>query len=233
MAAEADDHFARIYAERATDYQRLISREDHEGRILPALADVCPFDGVDVVELGAGTGRLTVPLAPRVRRLWAFDAAPAMLGVAARRLGRSPRCALAVAEHRSLPLVAACADVVLSAWAVGHLVHAAAEAWHEELDRLLDEVGRVLRPGGVFLLLETLGTGRTSPRPPDPRLAAFYGRLEQQLGFDHRWIRTDYRFDSPAEADELTRFFFGDELADRTAGSCDLPECTGLWWRSF
>ena len=43
-------------------------------------------------------------------------------------------------------------------------------------------------------------------------------------------IRTGYRFESLAE--DLTRFFFGDALADRVAreGLVILPECTGIWW---
>ena len=45
-------------------------------------------------------------------------------------------------------------------------------------------------------------------------------------------IRTDYRFESLAEAGDLTRFFFGDALAGRVAGEglVTLPECTGMWW---
>jgi len=45
-------------------------------------------------------------------------------------------------------------------------------------------------------------------------------------------IRTDYRFASLPEAEDLTRFFFGDGLADRVADEAlvVLPECTGIWW---
>ena len=50
--------------------------------------------------------------------------------------------------------------------------------------------------------------------------------------FSRVWIRTDYRFASLLEAVDMTRFFFGDELADRVAseGLVILPECTGIWW---
>jgi hypothetical protein len=38
-----------------------------------------------------------------------------------------------------------------------------------------------------------------------------------------------------AEAEQLTRFFFGDELADQVAFNniVALPECAGVWWRKF
>jgi hypothetical protein len=52
-------------------------------------------------------------------------------------------------------------------------------------------------------------------------------------GFDSKWVRTDYKFDSIEEAIELSRFFFGDELGDRVERHhwVILPECTGVWWR--
>ena len=48
-----------IYASRARDYERLVAREDYQGNILKALQDIRALAGLDVVELGAGTGRLT------------------------------------------------------------------------------------------------------------------------------------------------------------------------------
>jgi hypothetical protein len=91
---------------------------------------------------------------------------------------------------------------------------------------------RVLRPGGTVIILETLGTGCESPHPPSDALAAYYALLEEEHGFSATWIRTDYRFASLSEAEDLTRFFFGDGLADRVAreGLVTLPECTGIWW---
>ncbi|MBI3165497.1 MAG: class I SAM-dependent methyltransferase, partial [Chloroflexi bacterium] len=53
-----------------------------------------------------------------------------------------------------------------------------------------------------------------------------------EKGFQNKWIRTDYKFDSPAEAEELSRFFFGDELGNKLREKkwVVLPECTGVWW---
>jgi len=231
------DHFEQVYRHRAADYDRLVRREDHAGRLLPALAGDRPLAGLDVVETGAGTGRLTCLLAPHVRRIHAFDGSGAMLRVAAenlRRQGAASFC-LGVADHRALPLPAACADLAVEGWAFGHLVSRHPGRWREEVGRAVAELRRVLRPGGEAVLIETLGTGETSPRPPDAGLAALFGWLEEELGLSRSWIRTDYRFDSPAEAEELTRFFFGAELADRVVreGPVELPECTGLWRRRW
>ena len=35
------------------------------------------------------------------------------------------------------------------------------------------------------------------------------------MGFQNKWIRTDYQFESLEEAIELAGFFFGEELADQ------------------
>lgn len=92
------------------------------------------------------------------------------------------------------------------------------------------ELGRVLKPGGTIIIVETLGTGTETPTAP-PFLADYYKLLEQRYGFSHRWIRTDYQFASVAEARESTEFFFGNGLA----GLIDekwriVPECAGIWW---
>jgi hypothetical protein len=94
-------------------------------------------------------------------------------------------------------------------------------------------MARIVRPGGTIILLETLGTNRQTPRPPTPELATFFDWLENAHGFRRTWIRTDYRFASLQEAVELTRFFFGDEMADdiQARGSPVVPECTGIWHR--
>ena len=106
------------------------------------------------------------------------------------------------------------------------------DTWRREIASVLGQMQRVLRPGGTAIVVETLGTGRETPQPPNAGLAAYYAYLEQERGFSSTWIRTDYRFQSLAEAVQLTRFFFGDELAARVEreGLICLPECTGIWW---
>ena len=67
---------------------------------------------------------------------------------------------------------------------------------------------------------------------PTSALAQYYDLLQADFGFDMDWIRTDYRFNSLEEAVQLTRFFFGPELASKVQiqGDVIVPECTGIWW---
>lgn len=59
--------------------------------------------------------------------------------------------------------------------------------------------------------------------------------LEDKYGFSHTYIRTDFCYPSVADAVELSRFFFGNELPDNVAdaNSPIVPECTGVWWKSY
>jgi ubiquinone/menaquinone biosynthesis C-methylase UbiE len=229
--------FEEIYAQHADQYDALVSREDYEGHLLPTLNSIHSLKGADVIEFGAGTGRLTCLLAPVVRHVEAYDASAHMLTVAEaqlRALGVS-NWRLAVADNRVLPAETASADVAIEGWSFGHFPAWYPETWRDEIRKALAEMQRVLRPGGTAILIETMTTGSESPRPPTPALAEYYARLEGEQGFSAVAIRTDYRFASLDEAETLTRFFFGDALADRVRREnlVILPECTGIWWRKY
>jgi ubiquinone/menaquinone biosynthesis C-methylase UbiE len=233
--------FKRIYATQAAEYEQMVAREDYEEHILPALGEIRPLTlETAVIELGAGTGRLTRLLAPHVRCITALDISPHMLGVAREKLDPSGlgkpegSVCLAAADNRYLPIAAQTADLAIAGWSLGHFVGWYTD-WRDQIGQALIEMKRVLRPGGTIIILETLGTGRETPQPPHNGLAAYYDWLENEHGFATTWIRTDYRFASVDEADTLTRFFFSDELANRIRRNnlTILPECTGIWWRTI
>ena len=221
-----------VYAGHAAEYEALVSREDYQGNILKAVQDIIPLQGLDVLDLGAGTGRLACLLQPHVRRVIAFDLSAHMLEIARDRLrltGANNWLA-AAADHRHLPLAAASADLIVSGWSVSYLTVWSPEKWRAEADAWLSEARRVLRKGGQIILLESLGTGNETPQAL-PHLENFYGWLDEQ-GFQNKWIRTDYRFDSLEQASEVAGFFFGEDMQDRIRREqrTFLPECTGVWW---
>lgn len=229
------DHYQHIYAHDAARYERLIAREDHQGNLFAALMDIHPFDGATIVEFGAGTGRVTRIMSVLAHYIHAFDQARAMLSEAQRVLEESgmENWSLAQADHRAMPVQAGIADIAVEGWSFGHVVGWHPDAWQTQLNAMLAEMRRVTKPDGTLILIETLGTGRRTPQPPNDALAAMYAHLEAEHGFAHRWIRTDFHFESAGEADELVRFFFGAEAADDWVGGqrTRIPECTGLWWK--
>ena len=223
----------KIYQTDGDRYETLISREDHQGNLVKVLDEIVRVEGLDVLDLGAGTGRLAVMLAPRTRSIKAFDLSEEMLRVCRQRFEATglSNWDVQVADHRTIPLPDHSADLVVSGWSVAYLYVWHPETWKEELEKWMQEMKRVLRPGSFIVLFESLGTGNETPIKLE-HLKEYYPWLEK-AGFQNKWIRTDYKFESPEEAEELSRFFFGDELGDRVRRNnwTILPECTGIWWK--
>jgi len=226
------DQHRKIYQTDGDRYEALISREDYQGNIMKALEEIVNPDGLDILDLGAGTGRLSVILTPRAKSVYAFDVSEEMLRVCRQKLEASglSTWAVKVADHRQLPITDHSADLVVSGWSVSYLAVWNPSSWRDELEKWLGEMKRVLRPGSYIALFESLGTGNESPVELE-HLKEYYPWLDE-MGFQKKWIRTDYQFASMEEAEELSRFFFGDELGDKVKANqwVILPECTGVWW---
>jgi ubiquinone/menaquinone biosynthesis C-methylase UbiE len=224
-----------IYQSEGDRYEALIAREDFQGNIRRAIDEIISVDGLDVLDLGAGTGRLTLMLAPRAKSIRAFDASAEMLRVCRERLiaGGLSNWQVDVADHRQLPVRDHSADLVVSGWSVSYLAVWDQAHGTSELDIWLDEMKRVLRPGGMIILLESLGTGNEEPIRLE-HVESTYQWLDAN-SFQNKWIRSDYRFESVDEAADLAGFFFGSDMAVRIREkrSNILPECTGVWWKNI
>ena len=223
----------QIYQNDGDRYEALIAREDYQGNITRALEEIISPDNLDVFDLGAGTGRLAVMLAPRAKSVRAFDISEEMLRVCRSRFEASglSNWQVDVADHRQLPVEDHSADLVVSGWSVSYLAVWNNEHQTNELDVWLVEMQRVVRQGGWVVLFESLGTGNESPMRLE-HVESTYQWLDKN-GFQNKWIRTDYKFESVDEAEELSRFFFGGELGKKVRQNnwVILPECTGVWWK--
>lgn len=221
-----------IYREQAERYANLVAHEDYRRQLLPAISAIRSIDQADWVEWGAGTGRLTELALPTARSILALDASAAMLKVASGQRGRvnGLRWQAAVADHRRAPAPDGCADIAIAGWTIIYLSSKFVPDWQNAVRQAVGEMRRVLRPGGALIIIETLGTGCVEPqrRYPD-----YYDFLENDLGFQHKWIRTDYQFASVDEAIDGLGFFFGGEFVQqiRSQQWAIVPECTGLWWQ--
>jgi SAM-dependent methyltransferase len=125
-----------------------------------------------VLELGAGTGKLTRLLVSAVSRVVAVEPSEAM-----RRLlvTHCPEADVLAGNAEEIPLPNASVDAVF-----------AAEAFHRfDRERALAEIARVLRPRGMLVLLWNLPAG-----PTEPSIAAAEQLLHQrspdkaELGYD-------------------------------------------------
>jgi len=224
-----------IYKTEGDKYEALIAREDFQGNILKSLREITPLENRVVYDLGAGTGRLAGLLAPHVKYVRAFDISEEMLRVCREKFIASGAVNwhVNVADHRQLPVDDLSADLVVSGWSLSYLAVWNPESARSELEKWMNEMKRILRSNSHIVLFESLGTGNESPIQLE-HLKDFYPWLDE-VGFQHKWIRTDYKFDSLEEAEYLSRFFFGDELGDKVKQNkwVILPECTGVWWREM
>lgn len=229
--------FQDIYRNQAEQFDRLVAREDRQGKLFAALNEIRPLHGLKVVEFGAGTGRVTRQLSVVVGSVYAFDIEASMLAQAdsAMRATGMTNWRLALGDNSRMPVASGCADLVIEGWSFAHVIGWYPKDWLARTDAMLAEMKRILKPGGTAILIETMGTGRRQPLAPSASLSKLYNYWQAEHGFAYRWIRTDYQFASPVEADDLIRFFFGEEIADDCLDGENVivPECTGIWWKQF
>lgn len=222
--------FKTIYSSQADLYDQLVSQEDYLGNITNAIATIRHLPLAKVVEFGAGTGRLTRFLASQVKQIIAFDLYPHMLEKLVSRM--DDPAFFAAGDNHAMPVASEFADMTVAGWSFGHAIGWYPDNWDEHIQQMISEMRRITRPSGTMIIVETLGTGHTMPTPPHEGLSQYYSYLKE-IGFTLRWVRSDYRFESVEQAEILTRFFFGDELANQVRDNQMLivPECTGIWWK--
>ncbi len=117
------------------------------------------------LEIGAGTGRIALPLHQHGVDLVGLDLAPAMLERIARKAGGEAPFPLIVGDATRLPLADSSCGAVLAC----HVLHLI-PAWRAAVDEAL----RVLAPGGV-LLVDFGGRVIAPWQEPVARVAAAYG----------------------------------------------------------
>ena len=225
------DHFRNIYHNKAMEYHHLIAAEDKDNNLLPAVLSLIG-NNRRILDLGTGTGRFPLLLQAKVIEITGIDLHLGMLLENKRQRsmvgGSWP---LLCSDMRALPFPPQSWEAAVAGWAIGHLRAWYDSEWEFQIGSVVAEMERVVQPGGVLMILETLGTGFTAPTPPTKGLAEYYDKLENEWGFARQEIQTDYLFDSVEDAVQRTTFFFGTELAEKVTANNwrRLPEWTGLW----
>jgi demethylmenaquinone methyltransferase/2-methoxy-6-polyprenyl-1,4-benzoquinol methylase len=138
---------ARLFDTIATRYDvitRLLSygRDQAWKRRLIALAAIAP--GETLLDLACGTGDISAAAVEQGAAVVALDLVPRMVSLARARPGAG-RVRFLVGDMTALPAADATFDIVTTGYGLRNV---------PRLDRALDEVTRVLRPGGRFLSLD-------------------------------------------------------------------------------
>ena len=225
-----------IYAKQPENYHLMVMAEDYQKNLPKALQEIVPLFNKDILDMGAGTGRVTQIAAPLARNLAATDLSPAMLRYARKEMGSLGYYNIdwVLADHRRLPFRQRSFDLILSGWSLCYLYSWDHKNWKRNLDIAFAGMRRVLKRSGIVILIETFGTGATEPVFV-PELEPYYQYL-YALGFGVTWVRTDYAFKDEKTAAGLVEPFFGKEMLKKLLVSKQqtiLPECTGIWHRGF
>jgi SAM-dependent methyltransferase len=120
--------------------------------------------GESVLDLGCGAGHTALALAPNAAQIIALDVTPEMLEVAQQLAGARgiTNISFRRGDATVLPFAAESFDLVTSRYSAHH---------YSDPAKAIDEVARVLRRGGRFILVDTVA-------PEDPALDTFYNAAE-------------------------------------------------------
>lgn len=124
------------------------------GPDLEALVDAVPLESERILDVGCGTGHTTLAVASRARSVIGVDLTEQMLAQA-RRLAKErgiENVTFARGDAEQLDYPDNAFDVIVSRYSAHHFPRP---------QRALDEIARVLVPGGTFLLVDTV-----APDPP-------------------------------------------------------------------
>ena len=170
---------ARAFSRAAPRYEALAGAQLAMGETLwSRLPEHTMTSPLAALDLGCGPGHWSARMASHFgpeASITGLDLAPGMLEVARRRHGDEVRWLCG--DAAALPLADASQDLVFSNLAI---------QWCPDMTQVLDEVARVLRPGGRALI-NTLGPGtlaevsRAWSRPSRPAaLLAFHGSQDHR-----------------------------------------------------
>jgi SAM-dependent methyltransferase len=159
MEREVQQQFGAV----ASNY--IASAVHARGIDLPILIEAIEPGGHEhVLDLGTAVGHTAFALAPHVREVIGLDLTTEMLGHARRLAGERghTNASFARADVTHLPIADSSFDVVTSRFSAHH---------YARPDLVVREIARVLKPGGRFVLVDTIA-------PEDSALDTFINAIE-------------------------------------------------------
>lgn len=203
---------------------------DPEGRLFEALARVLPWDDQVVVDLGAGTGFWVPHLAAAARHVFAVEPhGPSRTAAMAR---------LSAAGIDASVVAGAAARTHLQRGSVDRVFARFAYFWGPGCEGGLDEVRRILRPGGGMAMIDNdLREGtfaqwvqRAYPRDPDA-IDAFWA----EQGFAALRVPSCWRFSTRPDLERVVRHEFRDHAPALLAGhrGLEIEVVFRVFWRRF
>jgi SAM-dependent methyltransferase len=191
-------------------YERENEAQDATGALWDAVLELAPHDGADVVDVGCGDGYHLPRFAERARSVVGIEPHAPLVARARERVTDDPACRVEQGSAAALPVDDDSADVV----------HArTAYFFGPGCEPGLAEASRVLRPGGVLVIVDLDATRhsygawmRASAPRYDPAAAERFFAGE---GFAVRRVDTQWRFPDRTTLADVLRIEFTPGVAVR------------------
>ena len=169
---------------------------DRPGRVIAALDRRLPEAGT-VLDIGAGDGFTAERLTTVDRRVIPVEPAAGMVI-------RDKPLSWVRGDAEHLPFAVGSVDAAYSTWAYFFTTG----GWDPTPG--LDELHRVVKPGGPLLIVDNLGDDEFSVYVTEGEAHRANVETWQRFGFDTEEVQTVFSFENLDEARQLLGFFFGD-----------------------
>ncbi|WP_209648371.1 class I SAM-dependent methyltransferase [Kibdelosporangium banguiense] len=192
--------------------------QDADGEIWRVLAERCDWTGRDVLDLGCGDGFHLPRFAETARSVVGVEPHQPLVRRARGRVSDLPAVEVVGGSAQQIPVADASIDVV----------HArTAYFFGPGCEPGLEEVDRVLRPGGVLAIVDLDGgtppyggwLRADLPKYDPVKIEKFFA----EAGFDSRAVATRWRFEDRESLEAVLRIEFSAPVARRA-----VAEVTGL-----
>lgn len=205
---------------------------DPDGLVERAIASLGGWDGLDVLDLGCGSGFHLPRFAASARSVTGVEPHADLRAIASRRTRRLPGVRVLEGTAQSVPLPDASVDLVHSRWAY---------FFGPGCEPGLAEVGRLLRPGGLHVVVDndasrsTFGAwfSRGFPEiPPPAEKQAFWA----SVGYARVPVLTRWSFTSREDLEAVVAIELPPDAARTALDSLDstaleVDYAVDVWWR--
>ncbi len=205
---------------------------DRAGAIEAAMRDVQDWAGLDVLDVGCGTGFHLPGFGATARSVVGVEPHPPLLARAATRVAGLANVSAAAGSAEATGLVAGSIDVAYARWA--YFFGPGSEPGLAELDR-------VVRPGGVAFVIDNDASRSTFGRWFQESLPHYDDEAVTRFWVRRGWTRvaleTAWTFDSPADFAAVLRIELtaaqADRILDAEPDRTSVDYAVNLWWRRF